>query len=165
MGAPKGNKFWERRTKHGRDKIFETPDILWDAAVEYFNDTLSNPLNEVDFVGKDAKEVSKPHTPPLTIQGLCIYLGVNTVYFNHFETNVKSKKDSLSKDFTKICTHIRDVIYKQKFDGASTGFYNANIIARDLGLTDKKDLTTAGDPMSISVNVQDKSLAEKLKKE
>ena len=36
---------------------------------------------------------------------------------------------------------IEDCIYNQKFEGAIIGLYNANIIARDLGLSDKNELT------------------------
>ena len=36
MAAPKGNQFWKLRSKHGRDKLFATPDLLWQAACEYF---------------------------------------------------------------------------------------------------------------------------------
>ena len=36
MAAPKGNRFWEVRSKHGRDKILKTPEIMWEAAKQYF---------------------------------------------------------------------------------------------------------------------------------
>ena len=36
MAAPKGNQFWMLRSKHGRDKLFATPEALWEAACEYF---------------------------------------------------------------------------------------------------------------------------------
>ena len=29
MAAPKGNQFWMLRSKHGRDKLFATPEALW----------------------------------------------------------------------------------------------------------------------------------------
>lgn len=35
-------------------------------------------------------------------------------------------------------------MYAQKFEGASVGAFNANIIARDLGLIDKKEVEHAG---------------------
>lgn len=40
------NNFWEQRSTHGRSKIFETPEILWDAASQYFKWALDNPLIE-----------------------------------------------------------------------------------------------------------------------
>lgn len=137
MAAPKGNEFWKLRSKHGRDKLFSTPELLWEAACEYFEWIEDNPLIEIDFKGKDAERVELPHIRPFTIQGLCSYLGVNTLYFRDFKEGLKNKEDELSKDFSLIVTHIEETIYRQKFEGAACGFYNANIIARDLGLQDK----------------------------
>jgi hypothetical protein len=28
MAAPKGNKFWMMRSKHGRDKLFASPQLI-----------------------------------------------------------------------------------------------------------------------------------------
>jgi hypothetical protein len=84
------------------------------------------------------------------MQGLTCYLDVNTVYFNHFESEIKDKKDEISKDFSKVITHIREIIYRQKFEGAAAGFLNPNIIARDLGLKDRTDLTTDDEKINIT---------------
>jgi hypothetical protein len=151
MSAPEGNKFWELRSKHGRDKLFATPELMWEAACEYFQWIEDNPLIEVDYVGKDAYKVDKPHTRPFTMQGLCLYLDCNTVYFNQFENSLKGKEDAESQGFSKIITRIRDIIYKQKFEGAACGFYNPNIIARDLGLRDNADITSGGEPIQKTV--------------
>lgn len=140
MAAPLGNQFWKLRSKHGRDKLFASPELLWAAAVEYFEWCEDNPLYEKDWVGKDAIEVNKPKMRAFTMQGLCLYLDCNTVYFNHFEDSLKGKDDQQSKDFSQIVTRIREIIYNQKFTGAASGFFNANIIARDLGLQDNKNL-------------------------
>lgn len=138
MAAPIGNKFWELRSKHGRDKIFATPQLMWESACEYFTWCEDNPLIEVDFIGKDATQVEKPKMRAFTLQGLCLFLDVNTVYFNCFEDDVKDKTDEVSKDFIKVVTRIRETVYNQKFTGAAAGFLNHNIIARDLGLQDHK---------------------------
>ena len=42
-----------------------------------------------------------------------------------------------NKDFIGITTQIKKVIYSQKFEGAAADMLNANIIARELGLSDK----------------------------
>lgn len=138
--APKGNQFWKLRSKHGRDKLFESPDLLWESACEYFEWCDENPFIQIDFKGKDAYKVEIPRMRPYTIQGLCLYLDCNTVYFNHFEESLKSKDNKVDKGFSKVITRIRETIYQQKFEGASVGFFNANIIARDLGLADKKEI-------------------------
>ena len=133
MAAPQGNQFWKLRSKHGRDKLFEAPDLLWDAACEYFEWCEDNPLIEVDFKGKDADRVELPKMRAFTLHGLCLYLDVNTKYFNDF-------RDAKHDGFSEVLTRIIEVIYHQKFTGAAAGFLNPSIIARDLGLADKKEI-------------------------
>ncbi len=134
MAAPVGNQYWRARTKHGRDKLFSTPEILWEACCEYFDWVEQNPLNEyVIFQGKIAEETI-PKIRAMTIQGLCLFLDIDD------DTWAEYKK---RKDFTGIVTRAERIIYQQKFSGAAAGLLNANIIARDLGLADKKEHTGA----------------------
>jgi hypothetical protein len=143
MGAPEGNQFWKLRSKHGRDKLFETPQLMWEAACEYFEWCESNPLIEVDFKGKDADEVHIPKMRAFTIQGLSLYMDCNSVYFAQFKDSIKEKEDDLSKGFSNVITRIYEIIYTQKFTGAAAGFLNPNIIARDLGLKDQSEVKGA----------------------
>lgn len=145
------NAFWQLRSKHGRDKLFETPQLLWEAACEYFQWCVDNPLPTEDFVSggpKAGKKVFLNKMRAFTIQGLCRYLDCNSVYFNQFEKSLKTKSDETAKGFSQILTRIRDIIYEQKFTGAASGLLNASIIARDLGLRDSTDLTTKGDKIN-----------------
>lgn len=152
-GAPLGNQFWKLRSKHGRDRLFATPAELREACAEYFQWCDDNPfykseaktVNIGDYQSK-VEIVELPVMRPYTIQGLCLYLDCNTRFLYDFEDSLKGKEDDLSKDFSHILTHAREVIYNQKFSGAASGFFNANIIARDLGLTDKKDIKHEGIP-------------------
>jgi hypothetical protein len=136
MAAPIGNRFWELRSKHGRDKLFQSPKLLWDAACEYFEWCEDNPLIEIDFKGKDADQVELPKMRAFTMQGLCLYLNCGTAYFRNF----KNEKRAQGQGFKSVIAKIEETIYTQKFTGAAAGFLNANIIARDLGLTDKQEL-------------------------
>ncbi len=141
-----GNQFWKLRSKHGRDKIFTTPKILWDAACEYFQYLDDNPLQQEELVKyKDYYEYASINKMrPYTLTGLCLYLDVNVQYFTDFEKGLSKDDNELSKDFSLVCTRIRETIYAQKFEGAAAGFLNPSIIARDLGLQDKTDITTNG---------------------
>lgn len=130
MGAPKGNKFWQLRSKHGREKIFQDPKVLWESASEYFNWCEANPLKSIEFNGKDAIECEVPKMRAFTYAGLCVYLDCDT------ETFHKLKAD---KGFFDVYTRICRIIYTQKFEGAAAGLLNASIIARDLGLSDKQE--------------------------
>lgn len=135
-----GNQFWKRRSKHGRDRLFESPDLLWDAACEYFQWQDDNPLIEIEYNGKDAIRCELPKMRAYTLMGLCIYLNCNTAYFRQFKINLK-KDDPQYEGYSTVITRIEETIYTQKFEGAAAGFLNANIIARDLGLKDAATLT------------------------
>jgi hypothetical protein len=140
MAAPIGNEFWKLRSKHGKDKIFTSPEILKQACYEYFSWCEGTPLKEHDFVGKDAIEVHRNKMRAFTLSGLCIFLDVNTKYFNDFNDGIRGKDDEISKEYSEVITQVMDIIYTQKFTGAAAGFLNPNIIARDLGLADKKEI-------------------------
>ena len=138
----KGNRFWEQRSKNGREMLFSSPTLLWEACTEYFEWCESNPLPCEEVSAGRIVETKKLR--PFTIQGLCLYLDCNTQYINQLERTLADKTDEVSADFSIIIKRVREIIYNQKFTGAASGFFNANIIARDLGLTDKQDVTTAG---------------------
>lgn len=133
MAAPTGNQFWKLRAKHGRDKLFESPELLWEAACEYFEWCEANPLIEVDFRGKDSDEVHIPKMRPFTWDGLELYVDIYSL--RDYKTNEQYK------DFSQVINRIERIIRNQKFSGAAAGFLNANIISRDLGLADKSELT------------------------
>lgn len=147
MAAPKGNQFWKARTKIGRDKIFKTPDDLWKAACEYFEWVEANPLWEYKVTQYQGCPVSMevPKMRAMTIDGLCIFLGVNSKYLYQFEDSLdKSTEDG--KVFSNIIEDIKQVIRNQKLEGAAADLLNANIIARDLGLRDKQEIELSERP-------------------
>jgi hypothetical protein len=144
MSAPLKNQFWKLRSKHGRDVIFKTPEALWQAACEYFEATDERKWTKKDWVGKDATLVTRETDTPYTLRGLCIFLDVNSGYWSEFKATNRAKE----LDFTEIITRIEDVIYNQKFEGASVGAFNASIIARDLGLKEQTDITTQGEKIA-----------------
>lgn len=143
MPAPKGNQFWKLRSKHGRDKLFATPQLMWEAACEYFQWCDDNPIimtEQTKRVSKTAEDLTNiPLKRPYTLQGLCLYLDANTVYFNHFYDSIKDKDDEMSKDFRQIITRIRETIQDQQISGASVNIFNSNLVARLNGLVDKQE--------------------------
>lgn len=138
MPAPIGNQFWKIRSKHGRDKIFSTPEILWEAACEYFDWCDTNPLYERKAFAYQGEIVTEdlPKMRAYTLHGLCIYLDITTEYFKAFKNQDRIDKE----DFIPVIKKIEEIIYNQKFSGAAADLLNANIIARDLGLSDKGEI-------------------------
>lgn len=135
MPAPKGNQFWRARSTHGRKPIFETDEILWEACTQYFDWIEANPLTEgVVYQGKIMLD-GNPLMRAMTISGMCIFLDI-------CETTWAVYRDN--KDFTAVVTRAEKIIYNQKFAGAAAGLLNANIIARDLGLTEKTSTDHTG---------------------
>lgn len=124
QGAPaaKGNKFWEKRSKHGRNAKYSDSIVLWDTCSEYFEYVVDNPLT-----------VTKKDTPKMqamTLNGLCIYLGICINTWKSYRKN-----DNLAS----VVAEVEEIIYHQKFIGAAAGFLNQSIIARDLGLSEKQE--------------------------
>jgi len=150
MSAPKGNEFWKNRSKHGRDKIFSSPEILLEESLKYFQWCIDNPFIEVDFRGKDAKEVYIPKMRPFTWDGLELFLGVESLR--------EYKKNPDYKEFSQVIARIGKIIYEQKFSGAAAGFLNPNIIARDLGLKEQSDVTSGGEKINQVINWGDKQI-------
>tara|TARA_R110000787_G_scaffold279940_1_gene390370 strand:- start:2900 stop:3394 length:495 start_codon:yes stop_codon:yes gene_type:complete len=151
MAATKGNRFWEARAKHGRDKIFKTPKLMLEAAFDYFSWVEDNPLTKAIIYQGVASADPEKLMRAMTIKGLCIYWGVNTFYLNDFVGNLNLEKEE-DKDFSQVISTIKEIIETQKFEGASAGLLNPNIIARDLGLTDKKELSgSAENPLTLVI--------------
>lgn len=136
MAAPKGNQFWKLASKHGRAKLFATPELLWEAACEYFEWCSNNPWLKVDFKGKDADRVEMPTERPFTMSGLCLYLNCGSAYFRSFKHDLKGKTDELSLEFATVIARIEEVVYTQQFEGATVGAYDSRIISRALGLAE-----------------------------
>lgn len=139
MSAPKGNQFWKLRSKHGRDKLFVTPELLWEAACEYFEWCEENPLYETKaFAFQGIVTTEKlPVMRAMTLSQLCFYLNCDESYFRYFKSTLKES----DYDFLTVIKAIESTIYNQKFQGAAGNLLNGNIISRDLGLIDRSEMT------------------------
>jgi hypothetical protein len=154
-----GNRFWEARTTIGRPALFTDPEVLWAACVEYFKWNDDHPLYEAKLVSYEGKSTLEqvPHLVPLTIGGLCLFLGIDQITWRDYRSKPA---------FSSVCTRAEEVIYRQKFAGAGAGFFNAAIIARDLGLADKKELSGPGGqaiPVDNTVRLDPEQLREVMK--
>jgi hypothetical protein len=134
MAAPLGNQFWKVRSSHGRTPIFATPDILWEACEQYFQWVEENPLWESKpFAYQGAVTVGHmPKMRAMTISGLCIFLDIARKSWDEYRAR---------QDYLPVVTRVEEIIRTQKFEGASADLLNPNIIARDLGLADKSELS------------------------
>lgn len=134
MAAPLGNQFWKARSSHGRAPIFPSPAVLAEACAEYFEWVEENPLWESKpfaFQGVVTVE-PMPKMRAMSISGLCIFLDIGRRSWDEYKKR---------EDFLPVCEAIEETIRTQKFEGASADLLNPSIIARDLGLVEKAELT------------------------
>lgn len=162
MAAPKGNQFWKLIPTPGRKRIYETPEQLWEKAVEYFEWIDANPITkEIVTTGDYNKVVTETLRKPYQITGLILWLGVSWSQYQRY------RDDENYKAFWPIVKELDGIIYAQKFEGASAGIFNPTFIARDLGLADVKDLkSTDGTmtPKEVITTMTPEQLKEALKK-
>lgn len=147
MPASKNNQWWKLRAKHGRDKIFENPEMLWQSCVEYFEATDKRKWNKIEYKGNPLRKVSIPTDTPYTLSGLYIFLDIGQSTWSDY----KNKEDY--KDFSVVIKKVEDIIYTQKFEGATVGAFNPNIIARDLGLIEKKEVSVESELKPIEFTI------------
>lgn len=133
-GGILGDAFWANKKRRGANPKFETPEDLLEAVVDYFDSLDSDGLYEQkafayqgEVVLEDVKKMRAP-----TIRGLCFFLGVRPERWADWRRT--------REDLSRVIEWADDWIYQRKYEGASAGLLNPNIIARDLGLTDKSEI-------------------------
>lgn len=75
----------------------------------------------------------------MTIDGLCLFLDIGVSTWATWRGR---------QDFMEVIAKAESVIKSQKFAGAAADLLNPNIIARDLGLSDKVDHQSSDRSMS-----------------
>lgn len=130
MARPKGTKY------------IESPELMWELFVKFRTEKKSNPILVVDFVGKDATEVLKPHQRPLTMEGFSSWLFENQITSNVHD--YFGNKNNAYTDYSDICRAIKEIIRTDQIEGGMVGIYNPSITQRLNGLTDKVDSNITG---------------------
>ena len=148
-----GNKFWEARSSHGANPKFANASDLWDACCQYFEWNEDHPLYEAKAFAYEGNVTveSLPLMRAMTIEGLCLFIDIAKSTWAEWRNS--------RPDLSEVITQAETVIRKQKFEGASANLLNANIIARDLGLADKSELT-GKDGGAIKTETRNVSLEE-----
>ena len=137
-----GNRWWEARSSHGPNPKFETAADLEDACLQYFDWNEANPLYKDQLVTFQGQASHEPvaQMRAMTIGGLCMFIAIGQDTWSEWRKT--------RSDLSVVIAWAESVIYRQKFEGASADLLNANIIARDLGLADKKELSSPDGSMT-----------------
>jgi hypothetical protein len=140
-------RFWNARSSFGQHPNFNTAEALWTAAHEYFEWVEDHPLCQekgFSYQGKiSIEKFSKMRA--MSVGGLCLFLGISQEEFEKF---------GCETEFCAVVQRIKDVILEQKFAGAAAELLNSALITRDLGLSDKKELS-GRDGLPIEMGIQE----------
>lgn len=119
----------------GKHKYIETPEKLWELFESYVLHEKQNPMYKTEYVGKDGRTELTPLETPITFEGFECYLMDKGIIgdLGHYSQNL----DGRYKEYVPIITRIRKNCFVHNFRGASVGLFNANIIAKKLGLSEK----------------------------
>jgi hypothetical protein len=133
----KGSRLWEARSKHGRNPIWENPEQMLEACIEYFEWVEANPLWETKpmIVNGEVYDAPTAKMRAMTIEGLCVFLGIGRSTWGDYQHK---------PHFSEVVKFVESTMYEQKLTGAASGLLNSNIIARELKLTDTVNANIGG---------------------
>ena len=136
-----GNKIWLlSRETSGRKPSYADQGSLFAAACRYFEWVAETPLQEAKPFAYEGEvtiaQIDKMR--PMTIKALCLFLGISHETWRGWQT---VGHDLYRPDLVEDIERIEAIIYVWKFDGAAAGLLNQAIIARDLGLSEKTELS------------------------
>jgi hypothetical protein len=142
-------------------KNIETPEKLLEYFERYKKYCKSNSKKEYIFVPSLKKEVGITREIPYTWDGFEIWLRKNKILAKL--DDYKANKDKRYSEYADILHAIGQEIYEDKYSGAVAGVYNHNIIARDLGLKDTKEVNQKTElKINDYSNLTDEELKQKL---
>ena len=132
----------------GRPRKYETPELLWAAACEYFDYVDNNQLEKVEGIKSGdmaGMTMAIPVRRPYTKVGLQCYLGLCDSYLRELRNEPQ---------FLTALELIDKVIETQQLESALAGLTNAMLTSRLLGLVDKQAVEQTGDmKATFSINV------------
>ena len=122
-----------------KHKYIETPEKMWEYFLAYVEHERNNPMLKREYVGKDGNEVNTPLQVPITFEGFECYLQDQDIIEDLGKYSANT--DKAYTEYVTIISRIRQNCFVQNFKGASVGLFNANIIAKKLGLIEKSQTT------------------------
>ena len=130
------------RKSKGKPKRY-TVDELWSVFIDYLEQRDKEFAMKPEMVkGGDMAGtiIDVPLKLPLSIESFCVFAEMaRQTFYNYLDKNKKEYKDYLDTSL-----RIKTIIEQNQLDGASVGLYNAGIIGKRIGLTEKTESTIKG---------------------
>lgn len=138
-----------------KKKYIESPEKLWELFTQFVEHEKSNPFLKVEYVGKDGNEVNTALQVPIMFESFECWLADNDIIsgLSHYSQNLDGRYES----YVQIITRIKQNCFSQNFKGAAVGLFNANLIARKLGLNESVNQTITTSVQVLNVDPLDSS--------
>ena len=136
-----------------KKKYIETPEKLWELFKAYVQFEIDNPMYKVEYVGREGKVVRTPLETPITFEGFECYL-LDQDIINDLGDYSKNDNGRYSS-YAPIITRIRQNCFVHNFKGAAIGIFSPNLIARKLGLVEKKEVNSNTNIQVLSIDPLD----------
>jgi len=127
-----------------KPKLIATPEILWQLFKDYVKHERDNPMSKREYVGKDGIEKDTPLETPITFMGFECWLA-DEDYIKDLG-DYQSDKGGRYSEYATIITRVENNCFVHNFKGAAVGLFNANLIARKLGIADKTETKDTTEP-------------------
>jgi hypothetical protein len=115
---------------------YDNPQDLYIAGLEYFKWATETPIEKKELIkgGAMAGMQGSIDVPrPWSVTAMRRFIGLGVKSYNQY------KSGDGYEAFHPVIEFFEDCIHTQKFENAVVGIYNANLVSRDLGLTDKSE--------------------------
>jgi len=147
MAKKKVKNLWELPVPKVGRHFKLTPPELVEKCLEYFEWVIENPLKESKLVSYQGESVVEevPKMRAMTVHGMSLFVGINYQTWYTWRDPDHPLRDTVA--------WADSVMRQYKFDGAAADLLNSNIIARDLGLVDKSDYSSADGSMTPQPNL------------
>jgi len=136
----------------GRPRRFKTPGALRRAFEQYKEWAAANPWNKKEAIKSGdlaGTLIDLPTERPLTEWEFAVFCGMSRTGLIEY-----CKRD----DFSDIYKKIKDEMSAQRISGGMAGAYNANLVARIDGITEKSEIDQTNHfPDGIEINFTNKS--------
>lgn len=141
-----------------------SPEDLAEEFEKYITDLEGNQIElETNYrqqTSKDGKDerrqqrrTQKYARPPKILDFVTRWLGMTHQWWYSLPQGKQGK------EYTAVIERITQYCYDVKYDGAVVGLYNANIIARDLGLKENIEISKRGNEESMTLDNIEKEIA------
>lgn len=130
----------------GRPRRIKSPEEMEDLFIEYKTWASQNPWIKKDFVksGEYAGQIiDLPIERALTEWGFAVYIGLARSHLIEYGKR---------PEFRDTYSRIKDEMTEQRVSGGLACVYNANLVARIDGITEKNDLTVTG---KVIIDIED----------